>query len=65
MLYLVRRHLQFSRKEWDELPWHDQLVYLEGLQEEFYDSEAQEEDLSDDWGSLASLGAKVRTVQAA
>lgn len=65
MLYLIRRHLGFSRAEWAELPWHDQLVYLEGLQEEFYDPEAQEDDLSEDWSGLRSLGAKVRTVEAA
>lgn len=62
MLYLIRRHLHFSRAEWESLPWHDQIMYLEGLQDEFYEHQ-EEEDLSDS-DSLTSLGAQVRKIEA-
>ena len=66
--YIVRRHLQFSIEEWEALPWYQQLVYLEGIQEEFYqedDSEPErEEDVSGNWDALAARGIPIRTVQA-
>lgn len=34
-LYGVRRKLQFTREEWESLPWPDQRMYIEGLQAEF------------------------------
>ena len=66
--YIVRRQLGFSIEEWEALPWYQQLVYTEGLKEEFYredDSDREdEEDLSDNWDALVSRGIPVRTVQA-
>lgn len=32
--YLVRRHLGYSPREWDQLAWWQQQLYLEGLEEE-------------------------------
>lgn len=63
MLYVVRRHLGFSRAEWEALPWHDQLMYLEGLQDEFYDPEQEEEDATTT-EAVVRLGAQVRQVEA-
>lgn len=57
--YLVRRHLNYSIAEWERLSWVDQLVYLEGLQEEFYDPN-RESDGDDSWDDLAGIGVKVR-----
>lgn len=42
MYYLVRKILGFSRAEWDDLPWHDQRMYVEELQSdpEYNDDES-------------------------
>lgn len=62
--YLVRRRLQLSINEWESLPWWQQMVYMEGLREEFYDPEHDvETDDSDDWDSLP-MGAEVVRVTA-
>jgi hypothetical protein len=34
ILYVVRRHLRMSSREWQELPWWEQRVYIEGLIDE-------------------------------
>lgn len=38
--------LGFSREEWDRLPWHDQQLYLEGMEEELDAQVAQYEQLT-------------------
>lgn len=63
--YLAKRRLGFSIDEWEALPWWQQMVYLEGLGEEFYDPEQdeQEQDLTSDWSSLAgTMGAQYQQV---
>lgn len=32
---MVKRHLGIDVEQWDRLPWHHQLMYVEGLMEEF------------------------------
>jgi len=60
--YVVRRHLGFSIDEWELLPWWQQMVYAEGLREEFYDEDASiQTDDSDDWSNLPA-GVEVTTV---
>lgn len=64
--YLAKRRLGFEIDEWEALPWWKQMVYLEGLSEEFYDPEQddlQEQDYTDDWSSLAgAMGAQYQQV---
>ena len=58
--YLVRRHLGFTRSEWEALPWHDQLVYMEGILEEFYEDDGDNYvDDTRDLSDVESRGAKV------
>jgi hypothetical protein len=50
--------------EWEALPWWQQLVYTEGLGEEFYDPDSDLDDGTDDLDSVMSLGANVRKIEA-
>jgi hypothetical protein len=64
--YLVRRHLGLSVEQWEALPWHVQLVYLEGLATEFYDPDHDTEDY-DDTETLSGVeaeGIQVRRITA-
>jgi hypothetical protein len=62
---LVRRHLGYSVEEWEALPWHQQLVYLEGLAEEFYDPDRNVEDEDDEaLTGVESEGIRVQRITA-
>lgn len=65
MLYLVRRHLGYGPSEWRQLPWWEQLLLLEGLQEEFYEPAEEEDDISENPDALRALGAQVRVREVA
>lgn len=66
--YLVRRHLGFEIEQWEALPWHEQLVYLEGLEQEFYDPGDEEigdeVDDTEDLSRVSAIGFQVRQVEA-
>jgi hypothetical protein len=60
--YLVRRHLDYEVDQWEALPWHVQLVYLEGLEQEFYDPDAGDQPEQDDLAALGATGVQVQQV---
>lgn len=59
---MVRKHLNFSVDEWVRLPWWQQRLYVEGL-DEFIRAENGEEpddgDTTTDDVGLASLGFRI------
>jgi len=61
--YVVRRRLRFSIDEWESLPWWQQMVYLDGIHEEFYDSEDDDES-SESLDDLQQMGVRVQSVPA-
>lgn len=63
MWYLVRRHLDFTIDQWEELPWWHQLVYLEGIEWEFYDPDGDDGEENDDTEGLAGVEAMGMNVQ--
>lgn len=34
MVYLARRHLNLSPQQWDDLPWHEAKMYIDGFKED-------------------------------
>lgn len=59
-LYAVRRHLGYGPEEWDGLPWWQQRLMLDGLNEEFAPAEdARPEPVDLDDAGLAAHGIKV------
>lgn len=65
--YLARRHLGYGIDEWERLPWSTQLVYLEGLSQEFYepDPDIEQSDDSEGLVDVEAMGARVRRLGAA
>lgn len=61
---MVRRHLGISVGEWDQLPWWQQQLYVDGLEEEFGGEEGSRResteskvfDLDEDPDALAQFG---------
>jgi hypothetical protein len=58
LYYVVLKILGLTRQQWDQLPWHDQRMYIEQFNEdpEFNGDEeggggTSEEEISD-WGQL-------------
>lgn len=64
--YVVRRHLHLSIDEWEALPWYQQLVYLEGIEQEFYDPDYDGEyvDDSENLTDVMSRGVTVKQIEA-
>lgn len=71
----MRRYLNFTRQEWEALPWHDAKLYREGLRREFARTEDEaldeegfpEDDVpegfeGDELDLLAGMGFQVRVV---
>jgi hypothetical protein len=58
---MARRHLGFTIDQWqNELPWWQQQVYAEGLEEEFFS--AVYEDDQEAMSTVAGLGVNVQSV---
>lgn len=56
-----------SIPEWEALPWHEQLVYMEGLKWELYrgdeeDEDEKTEDVTEDLDALSRYGIQVEHV---
>jgi hypothetical protein len=64
--YIVRRHLDFTIDEWEALPWQHQMVYMEGIEQEFYDPDHDGEyvDDSESLTDVATRGITVLQVEA-
>ncbi len=54
--YLVKRKLGFGPDEWDALPWHHKRMYLNGLNLEFGDPDANDVVDGSDARVLEELG---------
>lgn len=60
---MARRHLQYGIDEWEALPWWQQQVHLEGMQEEFFEDDSYiDNEFDDELEAAASFGVTVRNV---
>lgn len=48
--------------EWEALPWHQQRVYMEGLEWEFYESPDEDANHDDSLEALSQRGFTTRVV---
>jgi hypothetical protein len=65
-LFLVRKHLYFSINEWVELPWWQQRLYTDLLNEQLAVEAGEElppdpDQIATDPGALAAMGFNVQT----
>lgn len=57
MYYAVLKIFRLTRQQWDDLPWHDQRMYIEQLNQDPEYNGGEESDRSEtvelsDWGDL-------------